>query len=466
MAETNTMDVIFVDYVLPGKPEGTTPQRVTLKEFLALPQDQLTEQNQKVQKVLGQLYQLNDREPPLFNSFPKRKTELVINCTPIDGDFAAHYHNKYNKVELEKSTLTTTELGLLHAFAHELKHAEQFSEELCKMEYDARHNNGLAYHQLEYLIEAQAYAFGNYVTYLFQLESSYPETHWRYDKPIYPILEKHTQGKSIDNFSDFQCEIMEKVLPIIYEDELYRDEYDLRSPILRRDKGLTVEDIPVSFHFKQSGVILSLLKDMPREAMTLEGRKMQLQKAHSAIFEAISRGSTESLKTSVENELKSGEMPPNELLTIIKIKFTEVENKQPIILVDSSQLHIDYIYVPIAAEQIQNSKEMLDYFLNLQVDGKPLMQERDISDLLNGARASGRKDVEDALLAYKTDHPDDKRFSDKMFELNPNDKITEFLKRQERKAAEVEAAAKNAAKKATNKGVSAVTAAIKAAKSK
>jgi len=72
MTETNTMDVIFVDYVLPGKPEGTTPQRVTLKEFLALPPDQLTEQNQKVQKVMGRLYQLNDRKPPLFNSFPIR----------------------------------------------------------------------------------------------------------------------------------------------------------------------------------------------------------------------------------------------------------------------------------------------------------------------------------------------------------------------------------------------------------
>jgi|GEM_PF-2640330 len=465
MAETNTMDVIFVDYLLPGE---TKKQTVPLKEFLTLPQDQLTEQNQKIQKALGQLYKLNDREPPLFHSFPKREVgPLVIDCTPItEGNFGAHYVSGENKVEIVESELESTELHLIDIFAHELKHAEQFSEELNEIWNKSKKDDGLAFHQLGYLIEAQAYAFGNYVTYLFQLESSYPEIHWRYDKPIYPILEKHTQGKSIDNFSDFQCEIMEKVLPIIYEDELYRDEYDLRSPILRRDKGLTVEDIPVSFHFKQSGVILSLLKDMPREAMTLEGRKMQLQKAHSAIFEAISRGSTESLKTSVENELKSGEMPPNELLTIIKIKFTEVENKQPIILVDSSQLHIDYIYVPIAAEQIQNSKDVLKFLLDLQVDGKPLMQEKDISDLLNGARASGRKDVEDALLAYKTDHPDDKRFSDKMFELNPNDKITEFLKRQERKAAEVEAAAKNAAKKATNKGVSAVTAAIKAAKSK
>ena len=108
MAETNTMDVIFVDYLLPGEPEDATKHHVTLKEFLALPQDQLTEQNQKIQKALGQLYKLNDRKPPLFHSFPEREKPLVISCKPIEGNFAAHYVTDNNEVELEKSTLHLT----------------------------------------------------------------------------------------------------------------------------------------------------------------------------------------------------------------------------------------------------------------------------------------------------------------------------------------------------------------------
>jgi len=42
MAEANTMDVIFVDYLLPGEPKDAKKHRVTLKEFLALSQDHLT----------------------------------------------------------------------------------------------------------------------------------------------------------------------------------------------------------------------------------------------------------------------------------------------------------------------------------------------------------------------------------------------------------------------------------------
>jgi hypothetical protein len=104
--------------------------------------------------------------------------------------------------------------------------------------------------------------------------------------------------------------------------------------------------------------------------------------------------------------------------------------------------------------------------LDLEVDGKPVMQEEFITKLFKNARISGRKDVEEAILAYKAEHPEDKRFSDKMFEFNRKEKVAEFVKRQERKAAEVKFAAENAAKKAANKGASALTAAVKAAKNK
>ena len=386
MAETNTMDVIFVDYVLPGKPEGTTPQRVTLKEFLALPQDKLTEQNQKIQKALGQLYQLNDREPPLFHSFPKRKTELVINCTPREkGNFTACYVPDDNKVEIVESTLESTESALLHVFAHELKHAEQFSEELCEARNKFKNDDGLAYHQLSYLIEAQAFAFGNYVSHLAQLNYSLylDEGHkvvWQYEE-VSPILEKHTKGKSIDAFSDIECEMMDKIFPFLYNEISYRDQYDKTKPISDKDKGLTEGEIPDSFHFKDPREALSLLKDMPQETRT------PIEKIRSSIA-----GASQVRTVTEEVFIKEKSMSPDKMLDIIKTEFTRSPK-------DATPRHIRY------------SKNVLNYFADLQVDEKPFMQEKDILDLLEGARASGRKDVEDAILAYKTDHPDDERFA-------------------------------------------------------
>ena len=116
-----------------------------------------------------------------------------------------------------------------------------------------------------------------------------------------------------------------------------------------------------------------------------------------------------------------------------------------------------------AEECIRNrNKDKLKFLLDLEVDGKPVMQEEFITKLLESARISGGKDVEDALLAYKTKHPDDKRFSKEMFNSSSMEKVKEFKERQEMKAAEVKAAVENAA----NKDVSALTAAVKAAKSK
>jgi len=606
MAKANTMDVIFVDYVLPGEPEGTKPQRVTLKEFLALPPDQLTEQNQKVQKALGQLYKLNDREPPLFLSFPKREVgPLVIDCTPIEEEnIAAHYLPGDNKVELVESELESTELRLINIFAHELKHAEQFSEELCYMNVDAHNNDGLAYHQLEYLVEAQAYAFDGYVSYLAQLNSkeiglnlplkqrlffqpsySYYKYYRYYQKELPIILKKHTKGRSIDDFSDIQCEMMEKILPLTYEDELYRDKYDERKLILMKDKGITGGNLPASFRFKDPNEAFSLLKNMPREAITLGGRSYQnYEKYHQSwedhpeIYDAIDSYSTEDLKQLVEEGLESKELSLGELSFIVKEKFTSngynpedaeltkdmlnffldlqvdgkplMQEKDISDLLDgasasyredvkkaildyqkehpkdkrfpknkgllyiakekskrlrSQQLWADVIHREIkrgssealkthikcnlenkslssgnlleiiakefthsleantSDECIQRSEDMLDFFLDLQVNGKPLMQGKYISKLF---KETDRDDVKEEILAYKAEHPDDKRFSENMFDLNIKDKVAEFVQRQERKAAEVEVAAKNAAKKAANKSVSALTAAVKTAKSK
>ena len=536
MTETNTMDVIFVDYLLPGEPEGTTPHHVTLKEFLALPQDQLTEQNQKIQKALGQLYKLNDREPPLFNSFPKREAgPLVIDCTPIvRKNIGACYDIEKNKVMIEESEFDSTEVSLLGTFAHELKHAEQTSEECYKLQMETLDNDGSAYHQLRYLKEAQAYLFGKYVKFLFLM------------------------GDKDDSFfHDAESAMMKEELQHLYKEGYYKNIYDLCSPITRKDKGLTAEDIPVSFHFRDKQEALSWLEGMPRYAHTWEGRRKQLQKEHKYVFRSMQLGYTEGLKYFVYDGLTSGEMPPRELLIMIEMAFTDEQpsaqhmqaseemlnyfldlqvDGKPLMsgefmaelldgarasgrkdveeviwkpcmqyqadllhqglkddpelvkdtfvkefvksnLNDKSSSSDDLLEIVakeftrpaeeyISDEHIQNGKDVLKFLLDLQVDGKSLMQEKDITKLFKNARISGRKDVEEAMLEYKAEHPDDKRFSKEMFNSSSMDKVKEFKERQEMKAAEVEAAAKNAAKKAANKGVSALTATIKAAKSK
>ena len=426
MAEANTMDVILVEYTLPNEKDVRI---VPLKEFLKLKPEQLTKQNKRIQKALGRLYQLNDRKPPLFNSFPKRKAgPLTINCVHADyQNLYAYYEPNRNMVELAKGSLESTELYLINTFAHELKHAEQCSDEYYQLWRKAQRNDGLAYHQIKYLEEAQAYAFGSYVLYLTQLNSSSKEQLWIYDKPAFPILEKHTKGKNIDSFSDIQCEMMKEVLTILYQMEDYRAEYDDICEISKGDKGLDKRDIPASFHFRDNREALLLLKDMPRETMT-SADKLRF---------AVKMGRQERY---LEEPLNKGvSVSSNELLDIIDTEFTRPSK-------DAHENHL------------QRSKDMLKFFLSFRMDGKPLMQESDISDLLKGAQASGRKDVEEAMQKYHKEHPDDKRFSEEMFELNCKDKVKEFKERQEMKAAEVKAAVEK-------KGTSALTTAkVKAIK--
>jgi len=408
MAETNTMDVIFVDYLLPNEPEGTTPHHVTLKEFLALPPEKLTEQNQKIQKALGQLYKLNDREPPLFHSFPKREAgPLVINCGyAAYQNLYAYYEPNENKVALADNALAATELYLLSTFAHELKHAEQTSEEHYSLQRKMQRKDGLAYHQLRYLNEAQAYAFGSYVLYLSQL-NTYPKgLVWLHDLPTFPILERHSKEQHIDDFRDIEYEMMKEVLPLLYQTEGCRADYDDIKPISEEDIGLMEAEIPASFHFKHPREALLLLQDMPREAMT-SADKLRF---------AIVRGAFQALqKHTMEFLIRDESVSPDEFLDIIETEFTSSPE-------NVSEVHI------------KRSESMLNFLLDLKVDGKLLMQEKDITKLLAGARASGRKDVEEAILEYQKEHPDDERFPEKMFNPNPKDKVAEYKKRKAKEA--------------------------------
>ena len=381
MIKTNTMDDIWVEFVLPGRKDI---RLISIKDFFKLKPEQLTEQNQKIQKVLGRLYLLNGREPSLFHSFPKREAgPLTINCVHAAyQNLYAYYKPTENKIELADNSLAATELYLLSILAHELKHAEQTSEEHYSLQKKMQKKDGWAYHQLRYLNEAQAYAFGSYVLYLSQL-NVYPKgLVWLHDAPVFPILEKHSKGQHIDDFRDIEGKMMREVFPLLYQTGDAADYYDIK-PISEEDRGLTEEEIPASFHFKRPKEALLLFKDMPREVMT-SADKLRFAIVKGA-FHALRKHARVSL---IEDKSVSSD----EFLDIIEAEFTRVPE-------NVSEVHI------------ARSESMLNFLLDFKADEKPLMHKEFISNLLEGARVSGRKDVEKAVLVYQKEHPVDERFS-------------------------------------------------------
>ena len=76
----NTLDNIKVDYFDVHGEKRTT----TYKEFIKLDPKTLEHSNLELLKVMQELYALNDREPPLYKSFPDKPDKpLTIDATSI-----------------------------------------------------------------------------------------------------------------------------------------------------------------------------------------------------------------------------------------------------------------------------------------------------------------------------------------------------------------------------------------------
>ena len=108
---------------------------ITLPEFLKIQPKDLTAEERKIQTALTRLYELNDREPPLFQSFPNWRNEkfpLTIDTTyiPEDQSCLASYNPEYNRITFEE---TNDPIILLESLAHELKHAEHCSREVYNL---------------------------------------------------------------------------------------------------------------------------------------------------------------------------------------------------------------------------------------------------------------------------------------------------------------------------------------------
>ena len=165
ISKMNTMDQIKVKYRKDGK-------LVSIQSFL---QDKnVSGITKKIQEATRTLYNINDTPPPLFNfpDFPKN-APLIIDCiTPTSDDCAAHYKTGKHIIEFVENLHNNPHLdncSFTEILAHELTHAEQDVDEINR----TLRQNGLRYHQINLLMEAQAFAKGRLVYSILNGQNGY-----------------------------------------------------------------------------------------------------------------------------------------------------------------------------------------------------------------------------------------------------------------------------------------------------
>ena len=259
----------------------------TLPEFIAKDPKELSEMEQKLQSAIKRLYQLNDREPPLFRSFPNWRPNLplTIDATYLpktSSSYFAEFSPSENHIFFEK---TDEDTNLLDSLAHELKHAEQCSEETYNI---STGTNGLQAQQMKFLGEAQAYAFATYVTALdlfdrgiFDVRSELAKTPDCMTSTALPVLLEHLGTHGHLDWPSLQQSLILENLPALYKTS-YKSRYDecaylFGSLIHEKDKSL--DHIPEAFHLPDDfprKKLLKVLKKIPRKAKSSNIRFKQL----------------------------------------------------------------------------------------------------------------------------------------------------------------------------------------------
>ena len=159
----NSMDTILVKYGAKGidveydhsdHPEVKT---VTLPEFLKIPPEQLSGDERKIQDAASKIYELNEKEPPLYknlvNQNPQRPP-LTINCTgKYNVPGAAVFVGEKNEIGF-----ISKDDNLVGSLAHELQHAEQHAQLEIQKILDG--NDNQAKREVFLMDEAEAFFTG------------------------------------------------------------------------------------------------------------------------------------------------------------------------------------------------------------------------------------------------------------------------------------------------------------------
>ena len=312
---SNSMDCIFVKV---GK------KIIALKDFLKMDTTFFNEAECKIQEALTYLYEKNKGNPPLFKKFPNRgNKKLIIDSKTVQMEkgIAAQYSPDDNVIEF---TSTREIINLTASLAHELKHAEQTSEE-----YLAMNNNNRQEQQVDFITETQAKIFQTYVSCLLkkdgkseielsktskrdysdftepdevllallsennenqtirtknknyddylerdeELLTLLAEAHYKVpdiDETLQKIIKKHLKKETF-NYAEYEKEAMIAILPMFYtgldkysfDNYSYREEYDKSYYCNKYDDDLKY--IPRSFNLPKETqeAIFPILKKIP-----------------------------------------------------------------------------------------------------------------------------------------------------------------------------------------------------------
>ena len=248
-------------------------KEASIADFLKLEPKSLSPDEQKIQKILGILYKINGRDPPLYTTFPDRDKPLVIDLTTVAyDDCAAHYMPKDHKIEFNQIEGVKSEWQLLRVLVHEIKHAQQW--------FDDRGLNNYQRHEVGFLQEAQARACAERAVYALNPKHPYCDTF-----AIYIGMRRPGElmgGPKMDP-QKLETECVKDYLFKFFDDPefektytAYKDQYDQLYPIKTTDEPLSF--IPSSFGLDKDGE-LDIIEDLkawvPREARTFENKIWQ-----------------------------------------------------------------------------------------------------------------------------------------------------------------------------------------------
>lgn len=267
--------------------DGQTHENVTLAQFLDATFDvtQLSEEDQIKREAIGIIYKLNGNESKLFDRFPNREHPLLFDFI-VERDRPGsngHYDPKTHAINLRNPSadegyppLTRQQkvAFLVGCYAHEMKHCQQFDKNIQAMYAQiltGHAPNGWATHQLRYLSEAQAHAFGGYV---YQkafgntnfLKDGNEENYEANQDQYASIIALHQKLGTKADYKDVEKELIMGWLDILYEGTAkgYRDSYHRSTIVKQSDAG--INEIPPEFRLKKDDIspIMDKLKNAPK----------------------------------------------------------------------------------------------------------------------------------------------------------------------------------------------------------
>jgi len=379
----NTMDSILVQYgtsmtndeswaILIGDTKTeelkSKIKTVTIPEFLAVKPEELSAVEQKIQRAIRLIYDLNGKDPPLYKKFPDFRSDkkpLTIDITTAGRtgkDFAAAFESMGNKILFEEIDRPD---DVIRTLAHELKHAEQCDEEILDKGVAGKFSPDFAYawHQLGFLKEAQAYAFDGRVYYEIFGHGDHLES-----KLYEEISKKYTDSNGHKDEQKIEEEMVSVLLDRLYN-SAYKDSYDLDQPIGENDKG--IDCIPDAFHLPQS--LMKKINEAPRIARSPQGKLLQAAKNGRV---------DEYLRLIKEGIEKKEKISPS--LDVVFEKGTETQAQEALDIrkEDGAYLFDDKaIKTSFAFEKINPG--VIKYLMTAKRDGQELITPKDVAEKLS-----------------------------------------------------------------------------------